>query len=105
MITHIVGNRPQFIKLAALYHELEKEGCEQNIIHSGQHYDENMSDVFLENCIFQSLTSIWRRAGKSRAGDGKGDDRDRGRTAAHQAGACYFVWRYEHYASRRGGGF
>lgn len=46
MITHIVGNRPQFIKLAALYHELEKEGCEQNIIHSGQHYDENMSDVF-----------------------------------------------------------
>ncbi len=46
MITHIVGNRPQFIKLAALYHELDKEGYEQNIIHSGQHYDENMSDVF-----------------------------------------------------------
>lgn len=46
MITHIVGNRPQFIKLAALYRELDKEGCEQNIIHSGQHYDENMSDVF-----------------------------------------------------------
>lgn len=48
MITHIVGNRPQFIKLAPLYHELAKEGCEQNIIHSGQHYDENMSDVFFE---------------------------------------------------------
>lgn len=46
MITHIVGNRPQFIKLAPLYHALEKEGCEQCIIHSGQHYDENMSDVF-----------------------------------------------------------
>lgn len=46
MVTHIVGNRPQFIKLAALYRELEKEGYEQNIIHSGQHYDENMSDVF-----------------------------------------------------------
>ena len=46
MITHIVGNRPQFIKLAALYHELDKEGYEQNIIHSGQHYDTNMSDVF-----------------------------------------------------------
>ena len=46
MITHIVGNRPQFIKLAALYHELDREGCEQNIIHSGQHYDENMSDIF-----------------------------------------------------------
>lgn len=48
MITHIVGNRPQFIKLAPLYHELEKEGCEQSIIHSGQHYDENMSEVFFD---------------------------------------------------------
>lgn len=48
MITHIVGNRPQFIKLAPLYHELEREGYEQCIIHSGQHYDENMSDVFFE---------------------------------------------------------
>ncbi len=48
MITHIVGNRPQFIKLAPLYHELERNGYEQNIIHSGQHYDENMSDVFFE---------------------------------------------------------
>ncbi len=48
MITHIVGNRPQFIKLAPLYQELDKAGCGQNIIHSGQHYDENMSDVFFE---------------------------------------------------------
>lgn len=48
MITHIVGNRPQFIKLAPLYHELDRAGYEQNIIHSGQHYDENMSDVFFE---------------------------------------------------------
>ncbi len=48
MITHIVGNRPQFIKLAPLYHELAKAGCGQSIIHSGQHYDENMSDVFFE---------------------------------------------------------
>ncbi len=48
MITHIVGNRPQFIKLAPLYHELEKRGFAQNIIHSGQHYDVNMSEVFFE---------------------------------------------------------
>ncbi len=46
MIVHIVGNRPQFIKLASLYQALELAGCQQNIIHSGQHYDENMSDVF-----------------------------------------------------------
>lgn len=48
MIVHIVGNRPQFIKLSPLYHELEKRGYEQCIIHSGQHYDENMSDIFFE---------------------------------------------------------
>lgn len=46
MIIHVVGNRPQFIKLAPLYHELKQEKYEQLIIHSGQHYDENMSDVF-----------------------------------------------------------
>ena len=48
MIIHIVGNRPQFIKLAPLYHALEKRGYEQCIIHSGQHYDANLSEIFFE---------------------------------------------------------
>mgnify|MGYP002509528457 CR=1 FL=1 len=48
MIMHIVGNRPQFIKLAPLYQTLELAGYQQNIIHSGQHYDENMSNIFFE---------------------------------------------------------
>lgn len=48
MITHIVGNRPQFIKLAPLYHELQKRNYEQCIIHSGQHYDTNLSEIFFE---------------------------------------------------------
>lgn len=47
-ILHIVGNRPQFIKLAPLYHELQKRNCKQYIIHSGQHYDANLSDIFFE---------------------------------------------------------
>lgn len=48
MIVHIVGNRPQFIKLAPLYHELQRRNYEQCIIHSGQHYDANLSDIFFE---------------------------------------------------------
>ncbi len=48
MIAHIVGNRPQFIKLAPLYHELQNRNYEQCIIHSGQHYDANMSQIFFE---------------------------------------------------------
>ena len=46
-ILHIVGNRPQFIKLAVLYNELAKDAdLKQKIIHTGQHYSSNMSDIF-----------------------------------------------------------
>lgn len=47
-ILHIVGNRPQFIKLAPVVQELGKKETEQIIIHTGQHYDSNLSDIFFD---------------------------------------------------------
>lgn len=48
MIVHVVGNRPQFIKLAPLYFALKSSGAEQSIIHSGQHYDPSLSQIFFD---------------------------------------------------------
>lgn len=46
-IAHIVGNRPQFIKLALLRRALSRHaGMGSRIIHTGQHFSDNMSAVF-----------------------------------------------------------
>lgn len=44
----IIGARPQFIKAATVSRELKKVGVEEKIIHTGQHFDDNMSKVFFE---------------------------------------------------------
>jgi UDP-GlcNAc3NAcA epimerase len=47
----IIGARPQIIKAAALSRAIKNNFCdrfEENILHTGQHYDENMSAVFFD---------------------------------------------------------
>ena len=45
----IVGARPQFIKAAVVSHELERRGdFEESLVHTGQHFDYNMSQAFFD---------------------------------------------------------
>ena len=45
-ILHIVGARPQFMKLAPLYQEIKNRKIDQSILHTGQHFDYKMSSIF-----------------------------------------------------------
>lgn len=48
-ILTIVGARPQFIKASAVSRQIAlTEGVEEILLHTGQHYDNNMSDIFFE---------------------------------------------------------
>ena len=44
----ILGARPQFIKAAVVSHAFAVQGVAETIVHTGQHYDSNMSGIFFE---------------------------------------------------------
>ncbi len=48
-IVSVVGARPQFVKLAPIHKAARAAGVEHVIVHTGQHYDPLLSDVFFED--------------------------------------------------------
>jgi UDP-N-acetylglucosamine 2-epimerase (non-hydrolysing) len=50
-IVHLIAAaRPNFMKVAPLYHALVRQGaCTAQVVHTGQHYDANMSDAFFRD--------------------------------------------------------
>ena len=47
-VLSVVGNRPQFIKSAPLSVALRERGIDEVVVHTGQHYDRELSQVFFE---------------------------------------------------------
>ena len=47
-IVTIVGARPQFVKAAAVSRAIAQTSIKEVIVHTGQHFDKNMSDVFFQ---------------------------------------------------------
>ena len=43
---HVVGARPNFMKAAPVIAALSKRSVAQTLVHTGQHYDANMSEIF-----------------------------------------------------------
>jgi UDP-N-acetylglucosamine 2-epimerase (non-hydrolysing) len=48
-LLHVVGTRPNFPKLAPVYRAGVAAGAEQVVVHTGQHYDESLSESFFRD--------------------------------------------------------
>jgi UDP-N-acetylglucosamine 2-epimerase (non-hydrolysing) len=48
-VLSVVGTRPNLMKTAPVVAALERRGVEQVLVHTGQHYDASMSDVFFRD--------------------------------------------------------
>ena len=45
-LAHVIGARPNFMKAGPVIRALRERGIPQRVVHTGQHYDERMNDVF-----------------------------------------------------------
>lgn len=49
LVLHVVGARPNFVKVAPVMRALAARGAAQRLVHTGQHHGARMSDVFFED--------------------------------------------------------
>jgi len=64
-IATIIGARPQFVKASVVSRALLRLGINETLIHTGQHYDENMSQVFFEELGIPKPTYRFELSGKT----------------------------------------
>ena len=53
-IETILGTRPEIIKMAPIIDEISKRDIDQIVLHTGQHYDKEMSDTFFKDLDIQT---------------------------------------------------
>src|SRR5437870_3822166 len=53
-VAHVVGARPEFIQMTPVVRALRSAGHRSVIVHTGQHYDYPMSDVFFLDLRLQA---------------------------------------------------
>ena len=49
MVINVVGARPNYMKMAPIINGLNDLGIKHILVHTGQHYDDNMSKVFFDD--------------------------------------------------------
>ena len=47
-VSVIIGTRPEIIKMASVIREMEREGLDLFILHTGQHYSYNLDRIFFQ---------------------------------------------------------
>lgn len=57
MLLLVAGTRPNFMKIAPIYRALSARGLDARVLHTGQHFDAAMSDVFFRDL---GLPAPWR---------------------------------------------
>ncbi|MFW5945895.1 MAG: non-hydrolyzing UDP-N-acetylglucosamine 2-epimerase [Candidatus Natronoplasma sp.] len=50
----VIGTRPEIIKMSPVIRELEKKDLDYDVIHTGQHYDQEVSGIFFEELEIES---------------------------------------------------
>ena len=57
-IMSIVGARPNFIKMSPVIKEIGKRNLEHILVHTGQHYDEEMSKIFMDELKLSQFENL-----------------------------------------------
>ena len=59
-VVTVVGARPQFIKSGPVSRQFNAMGISETLVHTGQHYDLNMSEIFFRELGLSSPIACWK---------------------------------------------